>query len=86
VYHRAQSLPLKFLLLILKFRGAKGFEDTILPPATQKPITAMFKKKKKKKAAHVHNCSPQTQAWIAAQVRSANLEGASSYGTPLKLT
>jgi hypothetical protein len=46
----------------------------------------MFKKKKKKKAAHVHNCSPQTQAWIAAQVRSANLEGASSYGTPLKLT
>lgn len=49
MYHRAQSLPLKFLLLILKFRGAKGFEDTILPPATQKPITAMFKKKKKKK-------------------------------------
>ena len=50
MYHRAQSLPIKFLLLILKFRGAKGFEDTILPPATQKPITAMFKKKKKKKS------------------------------------
>lgn len=28
-------LPLKFLLFILKFRGAKGFEDTILPPETQ---------------------------------------------------
>jgi len=25
--------PLKFRLFILKLRGAKGFEDTIFPPA-----------------------------------------------------
>lgn len=42
--HWTQSLPLKFLLLILKFRGAKGFEDTILPPATQKHVTDTCKK------------------------------------------
>ena len=35
-----ELLPLKFLLFILKFRGAKGFEDTILPPETQRGISA----------------------------------------------
>lgn len=44
MHHGAQSLPLKFLLLILKFRGAKGFEETILPPTIQKPITAICAK------------------------------------------
>lgn len=34
-------LPLKFLLFILKFRGAKGFEDTILPPETRGLVTAI---------------------------------------------
>lgn len=35
---REGFLPLKFLLFILKFRGAKGFEDTILPPETQRRL------------------------------------------------
>lgn len=35
-----ELLPLKFLLFILKFRGAKGFEDTILPPKTQRGTSA----------------------------------------------
>lgn len=29
---QSQFLPLKFRLLILKFNGANGFEDTIWPP------------------------------------------------------
>ena len=36
-------LPLKFLLFILKFRGAKGFEDTILPPGKQRGISAALR-------------------------------------------
>lgn len=67
VCHWAQSLPLKFLLLILKFRGAKGFEDTILPPVTQKPITAMCKHN----AARAHI---QMQALVGAEARNANLQ------------
>lgn len=38
---RESLLPLKFLLFILKFRGAKGFEETILPPETQRLVIAV---------------------------------------------
>lgn len=31
-----KHLPLKFRLFILKFKGAKGFEDTIFPPGKKK--------------------------------------------------
>jgi len=36
ISNRKGIIPLKFRLLILKFRGAKGFEDTILPPGKKK--------------------------------------------------
>lgn len=36
-------LPLKFLLFILKFRGAKGFEDTILPPGKQRGVSTALR-------------------------------------------
>lgn len=39
---RGRNSPLRFLLLILKLRGAKGLEETILPPATQEPVTALW--------------------------------------------
>lgn len=35
-------VPLKFRLLILKFRGAKGFEDTILPPGKERKKQISF--------------------------------------------
>lgn len=35
--HQLWYLPLKFRLFILKFKGAKGLEDTIFPPAKKKP-------------------------------------------------
>lgn len=38
---RESLLPLKFLLFILKFRGAKGFEETILPPETRRLVIAV---------------------------------------------
>lgn len=35
LFHQLWYLPLKFRLFILKFRGAKGLEDTIFPPGKE---------------------------------------------------
>lgn len=42
-FQQILHLPLKFRLFILKFRGAKGLEDTILPPEKKKKKSSNMK-------------------------------------------